>query len=393
MSSEKLLKNNASFYKACFNSMQVGILIFNKKGEIIINNNPVNSIFGFKLSQKVSVFDLFNDYSIIKEFILKPSAKKFKKQIELHGITTKLLKTLEVTFAKINYEGEDYFKLLLTDISDRKEKETKIINRNALLEKKIKSQNSELDKIIEQLNSSISLETKLLESVQLLLNNKEEADDFSDYFITQGAELNSKHIKAFLSSKNAFHYKKGEAIYCQGNQSNFIFLVKKGVVKSFKMNDLGKTLITGFHTENSFFGYTSFIKEQPHFQNAEALSNVELYKIQKREIIVLLNKNPKLISTILNIIANDLAETKDLLITFAYGSVRQKVAKIILKLLQNKELTSNNKIAISRVDLANYAGIAKETLIRTLHDFKEEKLLKLTTKNIEVLDVIKLQKL
>ena len=159
------------------------------------------------------------------------------------------------------------------------------------------------------------------------------------------------------------------------------------------MNDLGKTLITGFHTENSFFGYTSFIKEQPHFQNAEALSNVELYKIQKREIIVLLNKNPKLISTILNIIANDLAETKDLLITFAYGSVRQKVAKIILKLLQNKELTSNNKIAISRVDLANYAGIAKETLIRTLHDFKEEKLLKLTTKNIEVLDVIKLQKL
>ncbi|MDV7188291.1 Crp/Fnr family transcriptional regulator [Lutibacter sp. TH_r2] len=395
MSSEKLLKNNASFYKACFDSMQVGILIFNKKGEIIINNNPINSIFGFNLHQNISIFDLFDNVSVIKEYIINPTSKKFLKPIELKGITTKLQKTLEVVFGKINFEEQEYYKLLVTDISDRKEKETKIINRNAILEKRIKLQNSELDKIISQLNNSINLETKLLESVQYLLNNKEEESDFSDYFINQSkkSDLTTKVIDEFLATKNVFHYKKGEAIFCQGNKSNFIFLVKKGAVKVFKLSELGKSLTTRLYTKNSFFGYMSFIREQSHSQNAEALTNVELYKIQKREIIILLQKNPKIVNVILNIIANDLAETKDLLLTFAYGSVRQKVAKILLKLFNNKELVSNNKITISRVDLANYAGIAKETLIRTLHDFKEENLLKLTAKNIEILNPIKLQKI
>lgn len=393
MSSEKLLKNNASFYKACFNSMQVGVLIFNAKGEIIIHNNPTNVIFGFKLNQNISVFDLFDDFTVIKEYVSNSLAKKFKKPIELQGITTKLLKTLEVSFGKINYEDKEYYKLLLTDISDRKEKEIKIINRNVILEKKIKSQNKELDKIIEQLNNSISLETKLIKSVQLLLNNKEEVDDFSDYFNSQDTAISNKHIKTFLASKNVFYYKKGEAIFCQGNKSNFLFLVKKGIAKEFKINDLGKTLITNFYTKNSFFGYTSIIKDQPHFQNAEALTNVELYKIQKREILVLLNKNPKLINSVLAVISNELVASKNLLLTFAYGSVRQKVAKMLLKLLQSKDLVMDNKIAISRVDLASFSGVAKETLIRTLHDFKEEKLLKLLPKSIEILDPIRLQKI
>ena len=393
MSSNTLLKNNASFYKACFNSMQVGILIFDEKGKVIISNNPVNIIFGYNLKENTSVFDLFQDSFIIQEYISSPQSEKFLKPIELDAITTKLLKTLEATFTSINYGKEIYYKLLITDISDRKEKETKILNRNVLLEKKIKSQNKELDKIISQLSNSINLETKLLKSVQLLLNKKEESDDFSDYFTSKNVSFSNKHINAFLASKKVFTYKKGEAIFCKGNKSNFIFLVKKGVVKAFNTSNLGKLLITNLYSENQFFGYTSFIKEQPHFHNAEALTNVEIYKIQKREIIILLNKYPKLFSRVLDVLTNDLIETKEMLVTFAYGTVRQKTAKILLKLLRNKELVCDNKITISRVDLANYIGIAKETLIRTLHDFKDEKLIKLTSKKIEILNAKELKKI
>jgi CRP-like cAMP-binding protein len=51
------------------------------------------------------------------------------------------------------------------------------------------------------------------------------------------------------------------------------------------------------------------------------------------------------------------------------------------------------EILISRKDLANTIGIAKETLIRTLHDFKDEEIIDLKEKSITIRDPRKLNKI
>ena len=72
----------------------------------------------------------------------------------------------------------------------------------------------------------------------------------------------------------------------------------------------------------------------------------------------------------------------------AYDSVRKKTADAILE-LQTKE-GSQEDIEISRSDLASILGIAKETLTRTLTDFKEEKLIMTNRNKISILDKKKL---
>jgi len=75
----------------------------------------------------------------------------------------------------------------------------------------------------------------------------------------------------------------------------------------------------------------------------------------------------------------------------AYDSVRRKTADAILQL---QEKRGNNKgIEISRSDLASFLGIAKETLTRTLTDFKEEELISTNKNKIHILKKDKLQRI
>ena len=203
---------------------------------------------------------------------------------------------------------------------------------------------------------------------------------------------NIKNIDQFLAQKKIYKYKKDETIYCRGNQSNHIFLIKKGLIKTFKINELGKEYITGFFTNEQYFGYSSFAKQLPHFENSVAITNTQLYKINQDEITAIVNNNPQVVFNFINLLASNLIEVKEQLILLAYGSVRKKTAVTLLKLLEKYPLKHKNELTISRKNLANSIGVAKETLTRTLQDFKAEKLIELTSKSIKIINKTKLVK-
>lgn len=205
--------------------------------------------------------------------------------------------------------------------------------------------------------------------------------------------MNIKDLEQFLNQKPLFKYKSGETIYCHGNQSNHIFLVKKGLVKTYKFNDLGKEFITGFYTDKQYFGYTSFVLKQPYNENSQAVRSTSLYKINKDEITAIINNNHHVIYDFINMLVKKNEEYKEQMLLLAYGSVRRKTAEVLLNLYKNVQNTSKKEIEISRSDLASLIGIAKESLIRTLHDFKAEKLVDFTSKTIIIRDKNKLNKI
>jgi CheY-like chemotaxis protein len=234
-------------------------------------------------------------------------------------------------------------------------------------------------------------ESELLRAIDSRLKRVEAFEHKKQRTQKQGALPygNMKQIKNFeeyLAHKKCYNYKKGATIYCQGNQSSHIFLIKRGLVKTYKINTLGKELITGYFTNHQYFGYSSFARHMPHVENSMALMNTQLYKINKDEITAIINNNHHIIFSFMDLLAGNIIELKEQLLLMAYGSVRKRTAKTILKLLEKHPNSLDNKIGIKRKDLANTIGIAKETLIRTLHDFKEEKLIEVTPKNILIID-------
>ena len=197
--------------------------------------------------------------------------------------------------------------------------------------------------------------------------------------------------------ENAFHYKEileynlGTTIYCEGNISNHIFYILKGEVKTFKTNQEGKELITEIFFDKSFFGFTSLLENKPYTENAEAIKDTSLIRIQKHELFELIKTNPKLGLNFMDLLSADLEYIKHHLLHLVYDPVRSKTADAILYL--HGKVGLNKTVDITRSDLASYLGIAKETLTRTLTDFKEEKLIETFKNEIQILDRKGLQRI
>lgn len=158
-----ILNEKTTFYKVCFDSMRVGIIVFDKKMKIVLSNQPANEMFEYEnsiIGKNVSLL-LKND-TLIKSYIKNPTANSFKNSSEIIGVKNNGEHIyLELSFGKMEYLNEFYYKVLLTDIDERKKKEEEINALNVQLEEEVKMSNKELQKVIEQLKKSLNKEKEL----------------------------------------------------------------------------------------------------------------------------------------------------------------------------------------------------------------------------------------
>ncbi|WP_318312795.1 response regulator [Flagellimonas crocea] len=183
-----------------------------------------------------------------------------------------------------------------------------------------------------------------------------------------------------------FSFKKDEIIYQKGDHSNMIYLILKGIVKSCSLDEEGKELITSIYSEDDFLGFTSLTDRLPYQEYAMALEEVELAGISKEKVKGILEDNKSVTLELMDVIAGDLTSIKMQLLQMAYSSVRKKTAQTLLLFCKAINRDKPEYLKIARSDLAGVAGIATESLIRTLSDFKQEGLIAIENRNIMVLN-------
>jgi CheY-like chemotaxis protein len=214
--------------------------------------------------------------------------------------------------------------------------------------------------------------------------NREGADE------TEVKKLNDLN-NLFVSNGKFFSFKKDSIIYREGQNSNYIYLINKGVVKCCKSSEHGKELITALHKKDDIFGYGSFTENEVQGETATVIKETELLGIFKNELANLLTNNHKVTFELIQLLTDDLKGVKDQLLQMAYSSVHKKTAKTILKFAEKLNPKPDDPIMISRNDLASVAGIATETLIRTMSNFKRQGLIEIEGRNIKILNLNKLQ--
>ena len=187
-------------------------------------------------------------------------------------------------------------------------------------------------------------------------------------------------------------FKKKAEIYREGDYPNYLFCVNKGKVKTYKVNDDGKELIIQLYSEGDFFGYHQLLGDTIYSESAAALEETELSLIPKTEFFELILKNRQVAQIFMSMLTKDIKENEEQLIKLAYNSVRKRVSEALLKFYDKADQV-NGLFRISREDISNVAGTSLETAIRTLSDFKDEKLIDIISGKIKYLDVERLRKL
>lgn len=214
----------------------------------------------------------------------------------------------------------------------------------------------------------------------------------------QPDELEESSMQTLHELKNFFDdhgniekFAKGQEIFSEGLRSNTIYLLLKGVVKCHTMDEDGKELITSLYRADDFLGFTSLIENVPYKESATAVEETELAGISKMELKEILEKNQTISFELMELLTRNITEVKDQLLQMAYSSVRRKTAKTLLQFSEVLNKKADEPIRISRSDLASVAGIATESLIRTLSDFKKENLIAIEGRNIRILEMTQLR--
>ena len=186
-------------------------------------------------------------------------------------------------------------------------------------------------------------------------------------------------------------FPQGSTIYQEGTYSHKIYLILKGVVKCHTMDEDGKELITSLYRADDFLGFTSFIDNIPYQESATAIEDVELAGISKENLKQVLENNHNISLELMELLTGNLKDIKQQLLQMAYSSVRKKTAQTLLQFAEIMNKKTEDPIKISRNDLASVAGIATESLIRTLSGFKKEGLIDIEGRNIRIKELKALQ--
>jgi CRP/FNR family transcriptional regulator, polysaccharide utilization system transcription regulator len=236
---------------------------------------------------------------------------------------------------------------------------------------------------------------ELLSAVEVRLKKSERLKtEFSrtaeglDQFIQEVRTVDA--LAKLAEDKKVKTFRKKE--YTEWSYPTGIFFLQEGKIKAYKANEFGKEFITDLYKKGDFFGYVDLLQGNPYQDTAVALEESEVAIIPKEDFFALLQSSREVSSKFIRMLSNEIKEREERLLQLAYNSVRKRVAEALV-MLANRYQSDKSKpfsMAITREDIASMVGTATETVIRTLSDFKDEKLVEMKGSLITVLNYDKL---
>lgn len=184
-------------------------------------------------------------------------------------------------------------------------------------------------------------------------------------------------VSKFITHKE---YKKGEFIFQVGDKIDSIIIVNKGSVKALKYTVEGREQILHVFMEGDFFGEKYLLNDETSDFAVEALKPVKICILRKEEFKQLLYIYPDIAVKIIGELTKRMSQLESTIKSIAVRSVDTRIGELILEYAKEYGENLDDGILINlpltREGMANYLGIARETLSRKLKVLEEEKVIK-----------------
>ena len=177
-------------------------------------------------------------------------------------------------------------------------------------------------------------------------------------------------------------YKKGEVVFKIGSLPHGLFFIKSGKIKVFKYGSEGKEQILTIAGKGRFLGYKDLLADRRYTSGARVIEDAVLIFIPKADFLSLI-KSDDASDYFTSLLCQDLLEVEEKMVSMAHKPVRGRLAESLLSL---NGTYRDHGIELTREELANLVGTAKETVSRLLSEFKADKLIQIEGRSIEVLN-------
>ncbi len=198
--------------------------------------------------------------------------------------------------------------------------------------------------------------------------------------------LTEEQLKLVKENQVIVEYRKGEIIAKQGTFATHILYICEGLAKVY-YEDSNKNLILRIASEGSLIGLTSLPLSQNTFHyTASAYVDTTVKLIDINIVRKLLVENGKFASSIIDVLSNISIQKNGRFFSLSHRQSYGKLADILLCLAGNIFKTDKFDLQLSRKELAELSGMSTESVIRTLKNFQDDGMIKITGKTFEVID-------
>jgi CRP/FNR family transcriptional regulator len=204
------------------------------------------------------------------------------------------------------------------------------------------------------------------------------------------AGLEATDFDAIHDPIDQYDLKPGTALYKTGDVGDYMYTVRTGAIKLVQYLPDGSQRIVRLVRSADVLGLEALLEEGYH-HDAVALQRAEVCRFPTRVVRNLSRENPKLHKELMTRWQRALSEADAWLTELSTGSARQRVARLLLRLVRDND--SAECELFSREDMGAMLGITTETASRTIASFKREELLQELRSNQFRLDVPKLRRL
>lgn len=205
------------------------------------------------------------------------------------------------------------------------------------------------------------------------------------------SSLSSEEVGKISDLITHREYKKGEILMHDGERSENIVIVHEGSAKAFKYTTDGREQILYVFAEGDFFGEQNLLTDRTATYSVEALQTVKTCILSKSQFQTLLYQYPDIAVKIIAELGERMARLENAMQGMGVRNVDNRIGGILLEFATKYGVEEKEGILIqlplSREGIANYLGVARETVSRKLGQLENEGIIRsVNNKSILILD-------
>jgi CRP/FNR family cyclic AMP-dependent transcriptional regulator len=203
------------------------------------------------------------------------------------------------------------------------------------------------------------------------------------------SELDADELQQLAGVVREHHYKKNVTIFHFDDPGNAMFILKSGLVKVTIEDQDGREIIIRMLYPTDFFGEMSLIDNMPRSATVTTQEPSEALIIYREQFLELIEKSPKLLLNMTAVLSRRLRRVNELIRSLAFFDVYGKVARVLLTLATEKGRATERgtviDLRLTQQELAELAGMSRETMTRTLRDFQQAGVVRIESGIITIL--------
>ena len=212
----------------------------------------------------------------------------------------------------------------------------------------------------------------------------DQPSDIKDFYVPFMNLLTEEQVDVISKNSNVVKYKNRDVIFLQNTRTSHIMFIKSGLVKIYKEGRNGKILILRIETPSNFLGLMSVFGHDIHQYSASSIENTEVYFIDITAFRNLLKENGIFALKLMNVLSIDGLFLYDRLMSQTHKQLPGRIADVLLYFAEKIYHTTSFEFPLTRRELAELAGTTKESFIRTLTEFKNDKIIELDGSKVEI---------